>query len=210
MSVDSQVRVLCVCVCLCLGVCSVYCLRCVLCFHDFTKAVLVTSSTRMPNGAWHHSLSMMCWWWAAPGWCCLAAPSVVQILIHFSCSSYIRSSVLLPWNEEVVRVCYLSTIHLMHSPFCVATSSACYIAWILFWNRALVICKIGFVFALQIKRYLIIGKWKFIFFHCCNERWHLLISLRILNDIQWSDLCWWWILVRSCLFGRRLERNWLF
>lgn len=73
-SVDFQVRALCVC----LGVCLVFCLCCVLCFHDVIKAILVTSSSRMPSGVWRRSMSMVCWWWAAPGWCCLAAPSVCK------------------------------------------------------------------------------------------------------------------------------------
>ena len=74
------------------------CLCCVLCFHDVIKAVLVTGCSRMPSSVWRRSVTMcpLCWWWAAPGWCCLAAPSVVQIPVPLRCSSLLGSSVPSP------------------------------------------------------------------------------------------------------------------
>lgn len=158
-SVDFQVRVMCVCL--------VYCLSCVLCIHDVVKAVLVTSSSKMPSGAWRRSVSMVCWWWAAPGWCCLAAPSVVQIPVPFLIwSCHIGRLVLLQnrgsCSANPLRHCVpLSVLPPAH------LVTLCMNPVIVVPSFFSVTCKISFLFPFKIKWYLVLQKMESCFFHPC-------------------------------------------
>lgn len=67
------------------------CVECVECVASTLVSRMfpvTTHDSAFPSGALHRSVATLCRWWAAPGWCCLAAPSVVQIPVPSRCSWY--------------------------------------------------------------------------------------------------------------------------